>query len=79
MANWDHADNIGTHPAFSQDEETRLRARLDAADRNLTRAEQAYTAAQAALAEFTLRRDGEATTAWLGTPEVGKHRAEVAA
>ena len=52
MANHDHADNIGTHPAFSKDEETRLRARFEAARTQRARAEQTYTEARNALRTF---------------------------
>lgn len=52
MANWDHADNIGTHPAYSQDPETRLRARLEAAQRDKARADDAYTTARNNLRVF---------------------------
>lgn len=52
MANWDHADNIGTHPAYSKDPETALRARLDAARVQRTRAEETYTKARNNLRVF---------------------------
>lgn len=52
MANWDHADNIGTHPAYSKDPETALRARLEAAQRNKARADDAYTTARNNLRVF---------------------------
>lgn len=57
MANYDHRDNIGTHPAFSDDPETRLRARFDAAGRRLTQAAEDYTAARNDLARFYQERE----------------------
>jgi len=50
--NSDHRDNIGTHPAFSKDPETALRARLDAARIQRNRAEEAYTKARNNLRVF---------------------------
>jgi hypothetical protein len=55
--NSDHRDNIGTHPAYSKDPETALRARLEAAQRNLTRAQDAYTTARNNLRVFLDARD----------------------
>lgn len=52
MANHDHADNIGTHPVYSKDPETALRARLEAAERNKARADDAYTTARNNLRVF---------------------------
>lgn len=54
--NADHRDNIGTHPAYSHDPETRLRARLEAAQRNRERAEIDLQLAQANLDAFLLRQ-----------------------
>jgi hypothetical protein len=50
--NSDHRENIGTHPAYSDDPETRLRARLEAAERNKARADEAYTVARNNLRVF---------------------------
>lgn len=59
MANWDHADNIGTHPAYSCDKETRLRARLEAATRTMNRAQAAYTEARNNLTDFVAEKGGD--------------------
>lgn len=53
--NSDHRDNIGTHPAYSHDPETRLRARVEAAERNLERAQTALNDARANLDAFLIR------------------------
>lgn len=50
--NSDHRENIGTHPAFSDDPETALRARLDAATRKRAEAETNYTTARNNLRVF---------------------------
>lgn len=55
--NSDHRDNIGTHPAYSQDPETRLRARLEAAERRRSQAETDYTTARNNLRVFLEARD----------------------
>lgn len=53
--NSDHRDNIGTHPAYSHDPETRLRARVEAAERNLERAQTTLNDARANLDAFLIR------------------------
>lgn len=58
MANHDHADNIGTHPAFSKDPETALRARVEAAARNRAEAERIYTTARNNLRVFLAEKEG---------------------
>lgn len=60
MANHDHNDNIGTHPAYSLDPETRLRARLDAATQKRTQAEKDYTTARNNLRVFLAAKDAAA-------------------
>jgi hypothetical protein len=50
--NQDHRDNIGTHPAYSEDPETRLRARAEAAQRRKAQADQDYTTARNNLRVF---------------------------
>jgi hypothetical protein len=52
MANYDHRDNIGTHPAYSQDEETRLRARFEAAQNRQAEANRQYVTARDNLRAF---------------------------
>jgi hypothetical protein len=52
VANHDHADNIGTHPCYSKDPETALRARLEAARIQRARAEENYTKARNNLRVF---------------------------
>jgi hypothetical protein len=52
MANYDHADNIGTHPAVSQDPETRSQARLAAAEVQFQRAREAWRIARQNLRDF---------------------------
>lgn len=54
--NSDHRDNIGTHPAYSQDPETRLRARLDVAYKRAKDTEAAYRKARAELNDFLLQK-----------------------
>lgn len=56
MANYDHADNIGTHPAYSQDEETRLRARFEAAQNRQAEANRLYVQARDNLRAFLARQ-----------------------
>lgn len=53
--NSDHRDNLGTHPAYSHDPETRLRARVEAAERNLERAQTTLNDARANLDAFLIR------------------------
>jgi outer membrane protein TolC len=62
VANYDHPDNIGTHPAFSKDPETALRARLDAARTQRARAEETYMKARNNLRVFLGTRDQIAAT-----------------
>ena len=50
--NSDHRDNIGTHPAYSKDPETALRARLAAATARKAQADRDYTKARDNLAVF---------------------------
>lgn len=57
MANHDHRDNIGTHPAYSQDPETRLRARLEAATTRKAEADRRYMQAKHDLADFLAERE----------------------
>lgn len=57
MANHDHADNIGTHPAYSKDPETALRARLDAATRQKAHADAEYQRHRDNLRVFLAARD----------------------
>lgn len=58
--NQDHRENIGTHPALSDDPETALRARLDAAARRKAEADVAYTTARANLRVFLdATKDGD--------------------
>lgn len=70
MANWDHADNIGTHPAYSKDPETRLRARLDAANRKRAQAEAEFMEARNNLADFLREKERQAQSALPDSPEV---------
>lgn len=79
MANHDHADNIGTHPAFSKDPETALRARLEAAQVQRTRAEENYTKARNNLRVFLEAQEREARLAEAMTRHVEAHRAQVQA
>ena len=62
MANHDHADNIGTHPAYSKDPETALRARLDAATRRKSYADAEYQRHRNNLRVFLAARDRIAAT-----------------
>lgn len=55
--NSDHRDNIGTHPAYSQDPETRLRARLAAATARRSQAERDYTEARNNLSAFLAEKE----------------------
>lgn len=64
MANHDHRDNIGTHPAYSQDPETRMRARVEAAQRILDRAQRNLRDAQANLDAFLIRKEAVQEADW---------------
>lgn len=64
MANYDHADNIGTHPAYSKDPETALRARVEAAERIYEKAETNLRQARLNLDAFLLRKEIEAEQGW---------------
>lgn len=64
MANYDHRDNIGTHPAYSHDPETRLRARVEAAERILDRAQTNLRDARANLDAFLIRKEAAQESRW---------------
>lgn len=50
--NSDHRENIGTHPCYSDDPETALRARLEAATRRKAEADREYQKARDNLSVF---------------------------
>lgn len=75
--NSDHRDNIGTHPAYSHDPETRLRARLDAARAQRARAEENYTEARNNLRVFLEHQEREQTLGDAMARHVEAHRAQV--
>lgn len=62
--NQDHRDNIGTHPAYSHDPETRLRARVEAAERILDKAQTNLRDARANLDAFLIRKEAVQEADW---------------